>query len=72
MMIFQFKKKNAKFPNAKIINARVDKFYLEIPFKLFECPYMFDFIKRDWRKILANLGFSHFEEHLLLGKYEGL
>ncbi|MCK4352262.1 class I SAM-dependent methyltransferase [candidate division WOR-3 bacterium] len=121
-MISQFKKRCAEFPNAKIINARVDKslpfrekfdkvficfvlhgfpqvvreiiiknafnllknsgrflildynefsipFYLKIPFTLFECPYMFDFIKRDWKKILANYGFSHFEEHFLFGKY---
>ncbi|MCD6457047.1 MAG: class I SAM-dependent methyltransferase, partial [Methanophagales archaeon] len=28
-------------------------FYAMIPFKLIECPYAFDFIKRDWREILA-------------------
>jgi len=121
-MISQFKRKCAGFPNAKIINARIDEtlpfklkfdkvfisfvlhgfpqairetviknvfsllknngsffildynefsipFYLKIPFELFECPYMFDFIKRDWEKILSKHGFNHFEEYPLLGKY---
>jgi ubiquinone/menaquinone biosynthesis C-methylase UbiE len=119
-MISQFRKKCAKFPNAKIINARADQFlpfrgkfdkvlislvlhgfpqniretvirnvlevlgdggdffildynefaleempfYLRIPFKIIECPYAFDFIERDWKKILADNGFSDFEEYI--------
>lgn len=35
--------------------------YLKVPFKLVECPYAFDFIARDWRRILAGEGFDHFE-----------
>ena len=121
-MISQFRKKCADFPNAKIINARVDQslpfrrkfdkvfislvfhgfpqsvreaviknifgvlkdggnlfildynefaleempFYLKIPFKIIECPYAFDFIKRDWKKILTDRGFSDFGEYIFL------
>jgi len=39
-------------------------FYAKIPFKLIECPYAFDFIKRDWRKILARTGFRDFEQYI--------
>jgi len=119
-MISQFQKKCAKFPNAKIINARADRslpfrqkfdkvfislvlhgfpqniretvirnvlevlgdggnffildynefaleempFYLKIPFKVIECPYAFDFIERDWKKILTDSGFGDFEEYI--------
>ena len=44
-------------------------FYLKIPFKFVECPYAFDFIEKDWKKILAEEGFSYFEEYLFLKKY---
>jgi len=44
-------------------------FYLKIPFKFAECPYAFDFIEKDWKKILADEGFSYFEEHLFFKKY---
>ena len=39
-------------------------FYARIPFKLIECPYAFDFIKRDWREILAKTGFKDFEQYI--------
>ncbi len=39
-------------------------FYARIPFKLIECSYAFDFIKRDWREILAKTGFKDFEQHI--------
>jgi ubiquinone/menaquinone biosynthesis C-methylase UbiE len=39
-------------------------FYAKIPFKLIECPYAFDFIKRDWREILAKTGFKDFEQYI--------
>jgi len=39
-------------------------FYARIPFKLIECPYAFDFIKRDWKEILAKTGFEKFEQHI--------
>lgn len=38
-------------------------FYLKILFKLIECPYAFDFIERDWKKILQQHGFDYFKEH---------
>ncbi len=44
-------------------------FYLKIPFKFVECPYAFDFIEKDWKKILTGEGFSYFEEYLFLKKY---
>lgn len=43
--------------------------YLKIPFKLFECPYAFDFIRRDWKKVLIEKGFEHFEEQLFFKEY---
>ena len=39
-------------------------FFLRIPFRLLECPYAFDFIDRDWKKILADVGFDEFEEDI--------
>jgi len=118
-MITQFRKKCAYFPNATIINRRIEQalpykdgfnkvfisfvlhgfpqnarkviienafqslkqngeflildynefllsklpFYLRLPFKILECTYAFDFIKKDWKKILADVGFDNFEEH---------
>ncbi|PIU67585.1 MAG: hypothetical protein COS84_04460 [Armatimonadetes bacterium CG07_land_8_20_14_0_80_40_9] len=32
-------------------------------FRFIECPYAFDFIKRDWKQILTNHNFDGFEEH---------
>ena len=43
--------------------------YLKIPFKLIECPYAFDFIEKNWQKILAEEGFNHFEKHLFFRNY---
>ncbi|NMG83067.1 MAG: methyltransferase domain-containing protein [Methanosarcinales archaeon] len=43
--------------------------YLKIPFKFIECPYAFDFIEKDWQKILAEEGFNRFEKHLFFGGY---
>ena len=39
-------------------------FYLRVLFRLIECPYAFDFIEKDWKKILADNGFSNFEEYI--------
>ncbi|MBN2455272.1 MAG: class I SAM-dependent methyltransferase [Sedimentisphaerales bacterium] len=38
-------------------------FYLRLAFKSMECPYAFDFIQKDWKQILADVGFNNFEEH---------
>ncbi len=44
-------------------------FYLRIPFGLMECPYAFDYIKRDWKKILSRHNFSDFKEFFFFNGY---
>ena len=44
-------------------------FYYRIPFVTIECPYAFDFIERDWKKILEKSGFNNFIERLYLKSY---
>jgi len=44
-------------------------FYYRIPFVTIECPYAFDFIERDWKKILKKSGFNNFIEILYLKSY---
>jgi len=44
-------------------------FYLRVTFKFIECPYAFDFIERDWKKILFLHGFDDFREHLFFSSY---
>jgi len=44
-------------------------FYLRIAFKIMECSYAFDFIEKDWGKILSLSGFNDFEEHLFFSNY---
>jgi len=43
-------------------------FYLRIPFKMLECPYALDFIEKDWKKILAGVGFNDFEENFFINQ----
>lgn len=38
-------------------------------FKSVECKYAFDYIERDWKKILTDAGFTNFSEHFYLKKY---
>ncbi len=38
-------------------------------FKKIECKYAFDYIKRDWKAILSEAGFSSFEENFYIKKY---
>ena len=38
-------------------------------FKAIECKYAFDFIKRDWKALLSESGFSSFTEHYYLKRY---
>ena len=38
-------------------------------FKKVECKYAFDFIGRDWKKILSGYGFDDFEEHHFMKNY---
>lgn len=44
-------------------------FYYRIPFVTIECPYAFDFIERDWKKVLKKSGFNNFIETLYLKSY---
>jgi len=44
-------------------------FYYRILFVTIECPYAFDFIERDWKKILKKSGFNNFIERLYLKSY---
>ena len=44
-------------------------FYLRVPFKLMECSYAFDFIEKDWKKILFLQGFNDFREHPFFSSY---
>ncbi len=44
-------------------------FYHKFIFKAIECKYAFDWIKRDWKVILNQYGFSNFEEHFYMKNY---
>lgn len=44
-------------------------FYYRIPFTKIECGYAFDYIERDWKKILEDSGFDSFSETLYLKSY---
>ncbi len=43
--------------------------YIKAPFKFIECPYAFDFIERDWEKILFSEGFGEFRKYLFFDGY---
>ncbi len=43
--------------------------YVKIPFRLVECSYAFDFIRRDWEKILLHKGFDRFKKHFFFKNY---
>ena len=124
-MISQFRVKCRSFPNAEIVNRRIDRplryendfdkafvsfalhgfpqqiramiidnafsalssegelfildynefslsempWYIRLPFRMMECPYAFDFISRDWKRIIRRQGFSRFTEHVFFGGY---
>ena len=38
-------------------------------FKAVECKYAFDYIERDWKKILKEYGFESFKEYFFIKKY---
>ncbi len=44
-------------------------FWIKIPFKLIECPYAFDFVEKNWKKILSEEGFNNFEEHIFFNGF---
>lgn len=56
----------AEFDMSKM--PAIDRFL----FKKIECKYAFDFIARDWKEILTNLGFGEFQEYLHLKNYARL
>jgi len=43
--------------------------YFRVPFKLIECSYAFDFVRRNLEMILKERGFNHFEKHLFFSGY---
>lgn len=47
-------------------------FYYRIPFQKGECPYAFDFIERDLKKMLSEFGFGDFKEYLYFHNYARL
>ena len=68
---FKALKKNGEFfiLDYNEFSVKEMPFYFKIPFKLIECPYAFDFVEKNWQKILAGEGFSHFEKHLFFHGY---
>ncbi len=44
-------------------------FHHKFVFKAIECKYAFDWIKRDWKSILKQYGFSSFDEHFYMKNY---
>jgi len=44
-------------------------YFHKVIFKVIECKYAFDWIKRDWKQILSGYGFSDFEEHFYMKNY---
>ncbi len=44
-------------------------FYARFVFTTVECKYAFDFVERDWKKILSDYGFGNFEEKKFFGRY---
>ncbi len=47
-------------------------FYYRLPFKWGECPYAFDFIKRDLKEMLKKEGFTSFDEKFYFKNYARL
>ncbi len=43
--------------------------YFRIPFKIIECKYAFEYVERDWKRILFEFGFDDFKEKLFLKKH---
>jgi demethylmenaquinone methyltransferase/2-methoxy-6-polyprenyl-1,4-benzoquinol methylase len=44
-------------------------FWTRIPFTTIECKYAFDFVERDWKKILSTFGFDDFQETNFMMNY---
>lgn len=63
-------------PNGQLCMLDYAEFSLEaMPFfhkqifKMVECKYAFDYIKRDWKDLLKNVGLGEFEEKFYIKKY---
>ena len=39
-------------------------FYKRVAFQFIECPYAFDYVRRDWKRLLEEAGFGNFEEKI--------
>ena len=50
-------------------SLREKPLYARVLFKVIECQYAFDFMEKDWKKILSNKGFNHFEEYFFFAKH---
>jgi len=68
---FNALKKNGEFIILDFNEFVTEKtpFYFRIPFKIIECKYAFEYVERDWKKILSGFGFSDFHEKLFLKKH---
>ena len=68
---FNALKKNGEFIILDFNEFVTEKtpFYFRIPFKIIECKYAFEYVERDWKKILSGFGFSDFQEKLFLKKH---
>ncbi len=43
--------------------------YFRFPFKIIECKYAFEYVERDWKRILFEFGFDDFKEKLFFKKH---
>ena len=43
--------------------------YFRIPFKIIECKYAFEFVERDWKRILSEFGFGNFKDKFFFNKH---
>jgi len=68
---FNALKENGEFIILDFNEFITDKtpFYFRIPFKIIECKYAFEYVERDWKKILSEFSFNEFREKLFLGKH---
>jgi ubiquinone/menaquinone biosynthesis C-methylase UbiE len=44
-------------------------FYFRLLFKTIECPYAFDFVRRDWERILTEYSFGDFKKSFFFNKF---
>ncbi len=68
---FNLLKANGEFIILDFNEFIIDKtpLYFRIPFKIIECKYAFEYVERDWKRILLEFGFDDFKEKLFLKKH---